>query len=61
MLDKLSSSLRGDGSGNGPMAEVVNASAAIADGNGQKIKDALGELSKALRLSADGGALTGIS
>jgi virulence factor Mce-like protein len=58
VLDKLSSSLKGDGKGNGPVADVVNASAAIADGNGQQMKDALGELSDALRLSADRGAVT---
>lgn len=59
VLDKLSNSLRGDGQGDGPVAEVVNASAAIADGNGQKMRDALGELSDALRLSQDRGAITG--
>ena len=58
VLDKLSASLHGDGYGNGPVAELVNASAAIADGNGQQMKDALGELSNALRLSSDRGALT---
>ncbi len=58
VLDKLSGSLRGDGTGNGPVADLVNASAAIADGNGQDMKDALGELSNALRLSADRGAVT---
>lgn len=58
VLDKLSVSLRGDGHGNGPVADLVNASAAIADGNGQQMKDCLGELSEALRLSADGGAVT---
>ncbi|MCG7608016.1 MULTISPECIES: MCE family protein [Mycobacteriaceae] len=58
VLDKLSSSLKGDGKGNGPIADVVNASAAIADGNGQQMKDALGELSDALRLSADRGAVS---
>ncbi|MGH3644670.1 MAG: MlaD family protein, partial [Mycobacterium sp.] len=58
VLDKLSGSLRGDGNGQGPVADLVNASAAIADGNGQNMKDALGELSNALRLSADGGAVT---
>jgi ABC-type transporter Mla subunit MlaD len=58
VLDKLSTSLRGDGKGNGPVANLVNASAAIADGNGQQMKDALGELSNALRLSADGGEVT---
>jgi virulence factor Mce-like protein len=58
VLDKLSGSLRGDGAGDGPIANLVNASAEIADGNGQDMKDALGELSSALRLSADGGAVT---
>jgi virulence factor Mce-like protein len=58
VLDKISLSLKGDGTGNGPVADVVNSGAAIADGTGQKIKDALGELSNALRLSADGGAHT---
>ncbi|WP_197373338.1 MCE family protein [Mycolicibacterium baixiangningiae] len=58
VLDKLSTSLRGDGKGNGPVADVVDASAAIADGNGQAMKDALGELSNALRLSSDRGAVT---
>ena len=58
VLDKLSTSLRGDGKGAGPIGSVVDASAAIADGNGQQIKDALGELSNALRLSSDRGAVT---
>lgn len=58
VLDKLSTSLRGDGRGGGPIADVVDASARIADGNGQAIKDALGELSDALRLSSDRGELT---
>jgi virulence factor Mce-like protein len=58
VLDKLSTSLQGDGHGGGPVADVVDASSQIADGNGQAIKDALTELSKALRLSSDGGAHT---
>ncbi|MGV0740955.1 MCE family protein [Mycolicibacterium sp. XJ870] len=58
VLDKLSVSLQGDGKGNGPVKDVVDASAAIADGNGQQMKDALGELSNALRLSADRGTVT---
>lgn len=58
VLDKLSGSLRGDGAGNGPLADLVNASAAIVDGNGQDMKDALGELSTALRLGADRGVVT---
>ena len=59
MLDKVSTSLKGDGKGDGPIADLVNAAAATADGNGEKIKAALDELSNALRLSADGGAQTG--
>ncbi|OBB17715.1 mammalian cell entry protein [Mycobacteriaceae bacterium 1482268.1] len=58
VLDKISGSLKGDGNGGGPVADVVNSSAAIADGNGADIKNALTELSNALRLSADGGAQT---
>ncbi|MEZ0342390.1 MCE family protein [Mycobacterium sp. pV006] len=58
VLDKLSTSLEGDSKGNGPIRDVVDASAAIVDGNGQQMKDALGELSNALRLSSDRGAVT---
>ncbi|AKC41718.1 mammalian cell entry protein [Mycobacteroides chelonae] len=58
VLDKLSVSLAGDGKGQGPVADIVNAGAGVADGNGLKIKAALDELSKALRPSGDGGALT---
>ncbi len=58
VLDKLSMSLEGDGHGNGPIAEVLNASAAVVDGNGQQMKDALGQLSEALRLGADRGDVT---
>ncbi|MBE5470656.1 MCE family protein [Mycobacteroides abscessus] len=58
MLDRLSLSLKGDGKGEGPVADVINPVAGIADGNGEKIKAGLGELSKALRLSSEGGATT---
>jgi virulence factor Mce-like protein len=58
VLDKVSLSLKGDGQGGGPVGDVVNNAAAVADGNGERIKTALGELAKALRLSADGGAQT---
>ena len=58
VLDKLAGSLRGDGKGDGPIADVVNSGAAVVDGNGQQIKDSLGELSNALRLSSDRGAVT---
>lgn len=59
MLDKVSKSLEGDGKGNGPVADVINAGADIADGNGEQIKSALSELSRALRLSSDRGEATG--
>lgn len=58
VVDSLAVSLRGDGLGNGPIADVVDGGAAVVDGNGQQMKDALGELSKALRLSADRGTVT---
>lgn len=59
MLDRLSGSMRGDGQGNGPLSDLVNNSAAIADGNGEKMKSAADALSRALQItSADGGALT---
>ncbi|MGC7322872.1 mammalian cell entry protein, partial [Mycobacteroides abscessus subsp. massiliense] len=58
VLDKLSISLRGDGEGGGPVADIVNTGADAVDGNGQKIKGALDELSRALRLGADGGRVT---
>lgn len=57
-FDKLAKSLRGDGAGSGPVADIVDVSAGIADGNGPKIKDALGELSQALQLGSDQGAKT---
>jgi len=58
MLDKISKSLKGDGDGGGPVADMLNAAAATTDGNGERIKSALDELSNALRLSSDGGAQT---
>jgi phospholipid/cholesterol/gamma-HCH transport system substrate-binding protein len=58
VLDKVTKSLEGDGHGSGPVADVLNSGAAIVDGNGAKIKASLDELSRALRLSTDGGAQT---
>jgi len=58
VLDKVTKSLEGDGHGGGPVADVLNSGAAIVDGNGAKIKASLDELSRALRLSSDGGAQT---
>ncbi|CAN5355734.1 MCE family protein [soil metagenome] len=58
VLDRVTKSLGGDGQGGGPLAEVINNSAAVVDGNGGKIRQALDELSQALRLSSDGGVQT---
>jgi len=58
MVDRLATSLGGDGKGNGAVRTLVDSAAAMADGNGERIKSALSELSKALKLSADGGAQT---
>ncbi|AMW18648.1 mammalian cell entry protein [[Mycobacterium] chelonae subsp. bovistauri] len=58
MLDRLSVSLKGDGNGQGPVGDIINAAAGVADGNGDKIKSGLDELSKALRLSSEGGVTT---
>jgi len=58
MVDRLATSLGGDGKGNGAVRTLVDSAAAMADGNGERIKSALTELSKALKLGADGGAHT---
>lgn len=58
MIDRLSTSLKGDGKGNGPLRTLMDSAASMASGNGDRIKSALSELSKALRLSADGGTQT---
>ena len=58
MVDRLAVSLQGDGKGSGALRTLIDSGAAMADGNGERIKSALGELSKALKLSADGGAQT---
>lgn len=58
MVDKLSVEFQGDGTGGGPVADLVNVGAAITSGNGQNMKAALDQLSQALRLGADNGANT---
>lgn len=58
MVDRLAVSLEGDGNGQGAMRTLVDSAAAMASGNGERIRSALDELSKALKLSADGGAAT---
>jgi phospholipid/cholesterol/gamma-HCH transport system substrate-binding protein len=58
MVDKLSHSLRGDGEGHGPLADLFDVGAQLATGNGPKIKATLDQLYQALRLGADNGAAT---
>ncbi|OBJ18488.1 MCE family protein [Mycobacterium colombiense] len=58
MLDKVSKSLKGDGKGGGPIADLTDSAVAITDGNGKKILSALDELSNALRLSSERGGTT---
>ncbi len=58
VLDRVTKSLEGDGHGGGPVADVVNNGTKIVDGKGGQIKSALDELSRALRLSSDGGTQT---
>jgi phospholipid/cholesterol/gamma-HCH transport system substrate-binding protein len=58
MVDKLSRSLRGDGQGHGPLADLFDVGSQIATGNGPKIKATLDQLNQALRLGSDNGAAT---
>lgn len=58
VLDKVTKSLEGDGHGGGPVADVLNNGTLVVEGNGGQIKSALDELSRALRLSSDGGVAT---
>lgn len=58
VLDKVTKSLEGDGHGGGPIADVINNGTKVVDGRGGEIKSSLDELSRALRLSSDGGAQT---
>lgn len=54
MIDKLTYAMRGDGQGQGPLADLVNIGATATAGNGENMRSALGELSKALRMTSDG-------
>ncbi|MEZ0362382.1 MCE family protein [Mycobacterium sp. pUA109] len=58
MVDKLGTAMGGDGRGNGPMADILTATSDITSASGQQIKDALGQLSAALRTGDDGGQAT---
>lgn len=53
-VDKLASAMKGDGKGGGPAADLVSIGAQAASGNGEQVKTALDELSKALKMTTDG-------
>lgn len=57
-IDKLVVAMRGDGKGQGPLADFIAVSNAATSGNGATIKATLEQLSQALRLSTDNGAHT---
>ncbi|NNH68541.1 MCE family protein [Nocardia uniformis] len=58
MVDRLGTSLRGDGKGGGPMADVLGATADMATSSGAQLRTALSTLSEALRTGADEGTVT---
>ncbi|MUL78717.1 MCE family protein [Mycolicibacterium sp. CBMA 226] len=55
MVDKLVSALRGDGKGNGPVADLLNVGDQITSANGTRIKETLDKLAAALKLGDDHG------
>ncbi|WP_181696066.1 MCE family protein [Nocardia sp. GTS18] len=58
MAQQLSTSLGGDGTGAGPVADLIDLGAAATEGNGADMRAALDELSRALRLGEDNGTAT---
>ncbi|MGK8486798.1 MCE family protein [Nocardia asiatica] len=58
MTQKLATSLGGDGDGAGPVADLMHLGDAATSGNGDDIRAALSELSRALQLGPDRGAAT---
>ncbi|GAA5105190.1 MCE family protein [Nocardia iowensis] len=58
MVDKLGASMRGDGHGGGPMAEVLTATSTVAQTSGQELRSALAALAEALRTGDGDGAAT---
>ncbi|MBH0776310.1 MCE family protein [Nocardia bovistercoris] len=56
MVEKLTGALGGDGFGKGPVADLMSLGTAATAGNGDDMRAALSELSKAMRLGADDGA-----
>lgn len=58
MVQKLSDSLGGDGTGTGPIGDLLDLGTGVTTGHGEQMRTALGELSRALQLGADSGAAT---
>ncbi|WP_246023927.1 MCE family protein [Nocardia yunnanensis] len=58
MVDKLGTSMRGDGTGGGPLADVLTATSEVAKTSGPQLKSALSALSEAIRTGSDNGDAT---
>jgi len=58
MAEKLTTSLGGDGKGNGPIGGLMDLGSAATVDNGADMRAALSELSRALQLGESGGAAT---
>ncbi|MBA0049220.1 MCE family protein [Mycobacteroides sp. LB1] len=58
MVDRLAKALKGEGNGSGPVGHLIAIGNEVTSGRGPEIKDALDQLSQAMRLSADGGTQT---
>ncbi|MFC8526042.1 MlaD family protein [Nocardia sp. NPDC057227] len=54
MVEKLGTALGGDGTGRGPIADLLTLGTGVTDGNGDDLRAALAELARALRMSGDG-------
>ncbi|MFT3715421.1 MAG: MCE family protein [Gordonia sp. (in: high G+C Gram-positive bacteria)] len=54
-IDSLVDNLKGNQKGSGPLADLVDITSGVADGNGQRLRDALVSLDKAGKLGADNG------
>ncbi|WP_024804344.1 MCE family protein [Nocardia sp. BMG51109] len=58
MAEKLSTSLGTNQNGQGPVAGLLDVGSQIATGNGNDLRDAMSELSRALQLGPDNGEAT---
>ncbi|MEU1983191.1 MCE family protein [Nocardia sp. NPDC019395] len=58
MVQKLAGSLGGDGAGNGPVGDLLDLGTGVTAGQGEQMRVALGELSRAMQLGSDQGAAT---